>query len=82
MKVMNRRFMLYEDTYQFIHTKLIRASLDPLVTFRVLEVNPKRMGYLVEVTSNEETWWQWIYEGRRLGPKMHTKPRRKKPPTR
>lgn len=79
-----RSFMLYEDTYELIYSRLVMANLDPYITFRVIEVHPQRMRYLCEVTSRDATWWQWVYLHRGYSRKMHTKPKvkRKTDPTR
>lgn len=78
-----RPFLLYEDTFEFIYSRLVTATLDPLVTFRVIEVHPRKMRYLCEVTSRGSTWWQWIYLHHNNGRKMYEKPKvkRKKDPT-
>lgn len=84
MAATKRPFLLYEDTYELIFSRLVMANLDPLITFQVIEVNPLKMRYLCEVKSRDETWWQWVYLHRGHSRKMYVKPtvKRKKDPTR
>lgn len=83
MAATKRPFMLYDDTYELIYSRLVMANLDPHITFRVIEVHPRKMRYLCEVTSRGTTWWQWIYLHHGHGRKMYAKPKvkRKKGPT-
>ena len=83
MAATKRPFLLYDDTYELIYSRLVMANLDPHITFRVIEVHPQRMRYLCEVTSQDATWWQWVYLHRGYSRKMHKKPKvkRKKDPT-
>lgn len=83
MAATKRPFLLYDDTYELIYSRLVMANLDPHITFRVIEVHPQRMRYLCEVTSRDATWWQWVYLNRGYSRKMHKKPKvkRKKDPT-
>lgn len=83
MAATKRPFMLYDDTYELIYSRLVMANLDPHITFRVIEVHPVKMSYLCEVTNGEETWWQWINLNRRYSRKMYVMPnvKRKKDPT-
>ena len=83
MAATKRPFMLYDETYELIYSRLVMANLDPYITFRVIEVHPQRMRYLCEVTSRDATWWQWVYLHRVYSRKMHKNPKvkRKKDPT-
>ena len=75
MAATKRPFLLYDDTYELIYSRLVMANLDPHITFRVIEVHPQRMRYLCEVTSRDTTWWQWVYLHHGYSRKMHKKPK-------
>lgn len=70
---MKQHFMLGERESRFLEQIVISSTLDPEVMHRLLEVNPRKLGYLVEVTSRGEVWWQWFYEDKRPGSRMIVK---------
>ncbi|MDA5559214.1 hypothetical protein PJK55_00595 [Exiguobacterium sp. MMG028] len=75
MQTMEQPFLLYDDTYELIYSRLVMANLDPHISFRVIEVHPLRMSYLCEVQSKDTTWWQWVSLHRGNSRKMYTKPK-------
>ena len=75
MAATKRPFMLYDDTYELIYSRLVMANLDTNITFRVIEVHPRKMRYLCQVTSRGTTWWHWIYLHHSHGRKMYAKPK-------
>lgn len=83
MEAIKEQFLLYDDTYELIYSRLVMANLNPHIKFRVIEFHPVKMSYLCEVTNGEETWWQWINLNRGYSRKMYVKPnvKRKKDPT-
>lgn len=70
---MKQHFMLGERETRFLVHIVISSTMDAEVMYRLLEVNPRKLGYLVEVSSRGEVWRQWFYEDKRPRRRMIVK---------
>jgi len=70
---MKQHFMFGERETCFLERIMISSTMDAEVMYLLLEVNPRKLGYLVEVSSRGEVWRQWFYEDKRPGRGMLVK---------